>query len=271
MIRTIEKISRIDTQSMLHELHVKIALLNNERDIIDVKLDEAEMLELNSVLKRCLSIGNKRIKNIASLDTIAHVDLTKAEPPAIKKYFEDKFGVQDTFGKIIPTATPFFQGSTIVDTPNYYLDENKSGQMLVYPVFNTNKLNIVNPQIGKQISFNIKWFLKNCKSVVLPSGEIYITGGYNAENDTCSQDNYRIDVLKRSVESKQKMRVGRSSHGICSMDFNIYVCGGKKNDQGLLNSFERYDALEDKWELLPNCEFNTVRPLLVPFTLKNGA
>ena len=74
-----------------------------------------------------------------------------------------------------------------------------------------------------------------------------------------------MNLKSRKAEPKQKMRVGRASHGICCIDFMIYVCGGKKSDQALLSSFERYDALEDKWELLPNCEFNTVRPLLVPF------
>ena len=78
---------------MLHDLKIKMALLKNERDIIDVKLNEAEMLELNGVLKRILSIGNKKVKNLATLDAIANIDLSKAEPKAVRKYFETKFGI----------------------------------------------------------------------------------------------------------------------------------------------------------------------------------
>lgn len=78
---------------MLHDLKMKLALLKNERDVIDVKLNEAEMLELSGVLKRILSIGNKKVKNLATLDAIANIDLAKAEPPVVKKYFETKFGI----------------------------------------------------------------------------------------------------------------------------------------------------------------------------------
>jgi hypothetical protein len=53
---------------------------------------------------------------------------------------------------------------------------------------------------------------------------------YNVENDTCSTDTYKIDFSKKCVEPKQPMRVGRSSHGICSIGFSIFVCGGKKSD-----------------------------------------
>jgi hypothetical protein len=108
MLKTIEKISRIDSQNMLHDLKIKLAMLKNERDIIDVKLDEAEMLELNGVLKKVLSIGNKKVKNLASLDAIASIDLTKAEPAAVKKYFENKFGAKDTFANVISSANPFY-------------------------------------------------------------------------------------------------------------------------------------------------------------------
>lgn len=109
---------------MLHDLKMKLALLKNERDIVDVKLNEAEMLELNGVLKRILSISNKKVKNLASLDAIANIDLTKAEPPQVKKYFENKFGVQDTFAKVISSANPFYQGSDIIDIKDYFMGDN---------------------------------------------------------------------------------------------------------------------------------------------------
>jgi hypothetical protein len=78
--------------------------------------------------------------------------------------------MQDTFGKVISSANPFYQGSKMVDTENYFFEANKSSQVLAYPVFNTIKLKMVNLLLGKQMTIdigNIKGFLKNCKSVVL--------------------------------------------------------------------------------------------------------
>lgn len=45
-------------------------MLKNERDIIDVKLDEGEMVELSGLLKRILSLGNKKVENKASIEAI---------------------------------------------------------------------------------------------------------------------------------------------------------------------------------------------------------
>lgn len=88
----IEKICRIDSSVLLHELKVRLAMLKNERDIIDVKLDELEMLQLTEVLRKVLSIGNKKISNVLTVDAIMNLDVTKAEPPAVRRYFETKFG-----------------------------------------------------------------------------------------------------------------------------------------------------------------------------------
>jgi hypothetical protein len=155
-------------------------MLKNERDIVDVKLNEAEMLELNGVLKRILSIGNKKVKNLATLDAIANIDMAKAEPPVVKKYFENKFGATDTFAKVISSANPFYQGSDMLDIKNSFMGDNEHSQVLTFPVNNTNKLKIVNlknlHESEVEIS-NLKAFMKNGKSVVLPNGEVFVTGG----------------------------------------------------------------------------------------------
>jgi len=165
---------------MLHELKIKLALLKNERDIIDVKLDESEMLQLSEVLKKVLCIGNKKVSNAASIDAIANIDVTKAEPPAVRKYFENKFGTQDNFIKVINSANQFFSGNGNIEIENYYSGDNKQSKILAFPVISTNKLKIVslvNQKQGTMEIGNIKGFLRNSKSVVLPNGEIFVTGG----------------------------------------------------------------------------------------------
>lgn len=165
---------------LLHELKLQLALLKNERDIIDVKLDESEMLQLSEVLKKVLCIGNKKVSNSASIDAIANIDVTKAEPPAVRRYFENKFGAQDNFIKVINSANQFFTGNASVESGNYFAGQNKQSKILAFPVINTNKLKIVSLVSQKQGTMdigNIKGFLRNCKSVVLPNGEIFVTGG----------------------------------------------------------------------------------------------
>lgn len=62
------------------------------------------------------------------------------------------------------------------------------------------------------------------------------------------------------------MNFERASHGICVFKGLIYVCGGKKSDSSLMDTFEVYYPESDEWVLLPPCEFPTVRTLLVGFT-----
>jgi len=78
----------------------------------------------------------------------------------------------------------------------------------------------------------------------------------------------RINLETAKAEQKSPMRVARGSHGICCIGFMIYVCSGKKSDQNLISSFERYDVLEDKWEMLQECQHASVRSLLIPFEKK---
>ena len=140
----------------------------------------------------------------------------------------------------------------------------------------TKKLKIVSfnkPNEPRQFEVemaNLTKFAVNSKTAVLPSGEIYITGGYNKETNQCSSEVFRMNIDERKAVPRANMRIGRCSHGICVIDFNIYVCGGKRNDRVILDSFEKYDAIENKWEILESCEYSTVRPLLMNFTSKRG-
>lgn len=65
------------------------------------------------------------------------------------------------------------------------------------------------------------------------------------------------------------MNVGRSSHGICVYNNRVYVCGGKRSDRDLLNSFEVYYPDTDEWIELSPCEHSCVRCLLVGFTTQD--
>ena len=61
------------------------------------------------------------------------------------------------------------------------------------------------------------------------------------------------------------MVVPRASHGICSMNSVLYVCGGVGDNNALLNSFEKYDPVYNTWARLPNCPTATKFSLLIAF------
>jgi hypothetical protein len=143
IVPAIEKISRIDSSVLLHELKVRLAMLKSERDIIDVKLDESEMVQLTEVLRKVLSIGNKKVSNSSTIDAIANIDVTKAEPTAVRRYFENKFGAQDNFFKVINSANNHYIKNTKVEAGNYFAAENSQSRILAFPVVNTNAIKIV--------------------------------------------------------------------------------------------------------------------------------
>lgn len=54
-------------------------MLKNERDIIDVVLDEGEMVELSGVLKKILSLGNRKIENKSSIEAAVNIILNNKD------------------------------------------------------------------------------------------------------------------------------------------------------------------------------------------------
>lgn len=133
---------------------------------------------------------------------------------------------------------------------------------------NQNKKSITNL---KDIKFNgFENFLKNSKSITMPNGDVYVTGGYRDDADFSIRDVLKIDIRQKKIEKMSSMKIGRSSHGICAFGGAIYVCGGKKNGIDLLTSFEVYYPQDNEWIELHNCNNAVVRCLLVGFTQAGG-
>lgn len=69
----------------------------------------------------------------------------------------------------------------MIDIKNYFMGDNNHSQILTFPVNNTNKLKLVNLKNFHESVIeitNLKAFMRNSKSVVLPNGEVFVTGGY---------------------------------------------------------------------------------------------
>lgn len=113
------------------------------------------------------------------------------------------------------------------------------------------------------------FFLYNSKSITLPNGDIYVTGGYKKSQNKSFPHNYKIDLKEKKAIKKASMNEGRSSHGICTYNKKIYVCGGKDSQSKLLKSFEVYYPETDKWVKLSDSFQHCVRCLLVGFTTRD--
>jgi hypothetical protein len=77
----------------------------------------------------------------------------------------------------------------------------------------------------KSVNFNSKQLMP-CffKSIITPTGEIYLTGG--SEDEKRYRDIYKFNYDKISLELVCKMNTDRSSHSICYLANCIYLIGG---------------------------------------------
>jgi hypothetical protein len=80
---------------------------------------------------------------------------------------------------------------------DYFMKENNQSTILAFTVHNTNKLKMLNIKTQVQSILeisNIKQFTRNSKCIVLPNGEVFVSGGINDESGICIQDNFRINI-----------------------------------------------------------------------------
>lgn len=79
----------------------------------------------------------------------------------------------------------------------------------------------------------------NHRSIITPTGEIFLTGGAEVKNEKFHIVNYcyKLNYKLASLESISSMLHPRSNHGIAFSDRFIYVAGGTSNQDSL--SFDK--------------------------------
>lgn len=94
------------------------------------------------------------------------------------------------------------------------------------------------------------------RSIITPFGEIYLTGGIDA-NKRVTNATYYLNQETRRLELVGLMSVARCKHGICYSYDNIFVVGGcGNNDENIsLDSCERYDIKANQWKKLASCKY----------------
>lgn len=97
---------------------------------------------------------------------------------------------------------------------------------------------------------------------------LYILGG-NSASPLSSFDKYSYERHSLNYQKMPAMSKERDELGSClGFDGHIYAAGGVNSNNGVMNSFERFNFNKMKWETLPNMRFQ--RRSFVLLALPNG-
>ena len=69
----------------------------------------------------------------------------------------------------------------------------------------------------------------NHQSIIIPNGEIYLTGGKDSSTNKKRNEIFKYDSNYKALIKVASMAVARSSHSICYMSGAIYLVGGLSN------------------------------------------
>lgn len=68
------------------------------------------------------------------------------------------------------------------------------------------------------------------KSIITPSGEIYLIGGVDGRNNQKRSGIFIFNPERSSLEPVTDIAIARSSHAVCYMNGSIYIIGGFKQN-----------------------------------------
>lgn len=107
------------------------------------------------------------------------------------------------------------------------------------------------------------------KLIQVNKTDVFIIGGNN-ENQWIGYGRpiYKKQVFKfnlktLSVQKMKSMPKRKQAFGICCICNYIYVAGGLKNSDEMVDSCERYDILNDSWEAIVSLPFAAFSHTLV--------
>ena len=144
-----------------------------------------------------------------------------------------------------------------ISTANYFADECKH-KILHFFQDNTKLLRIIDVEslynsvskschifdIPLNISFEIPaWH----KSLITPSGDIYLIGGVNTNEGNKELKNvYKFDYDELTLIEYPSILKERYGHELCYYNDSIYILGGSNDFHGMMVHCEKYDLLEKK-------------------------
>jgi hypothetical protein len=100
-------------------------------------------------------------------------------------------------------------------------------------------------KIDLSINFKIpRWH----RSIMTPSGDIYLTGGVSVdETEKKLRNCFFFDFGRYTLIPTAQMNFARSGHGICYLKDFIYVAGGFGENNEFTESCEKYSIQNNEW------------------------
>lgn len=164
-----------------------------------------------------------------------------------------------------------------------YFDENCQRRYIHFFQDNSKKIHIFDllglesgnflehHEIDLDISFKIPMWHR---SLITPSGDIYLTGGCESERtDVNLRTAYIFNYQTYSLDEIRPMNTGRNSHGICYFQGSIFVVGGCTDNEGYSAKCEALDIsngsnLAKAWRKIADLNYPANAPCLANFNDK---
>ena len=174
----------------------------------------------------------------------------------------------DWVSLIGPTENPYDQLKKIRLTLENYYNPQYENYLARIDSFNEQLvLYNISSQNEEKVCLSTESEIPSNHGLLLtPSLDILIVGGQYKDgrisNDLyyCSPMNTNPDYEGADLPliKKSNMNIHRIQHSLCFIENTLFCLGGKNNEKNKLNSCEKYNILEDKWEMIASMNYERV-------------
>jgi len=203
-LSSIQKIIRIDQSDYIKDIKLKLSKLINERNAIDVDLDESEMMELLKALKKIVSLEHKKVAS-PGVDQVLNQEIAPLVEKNTSNYFHKKFYAQENRGGVEELGRQAVlgirqgngaqvgrggdsgagQGKLLIDRSDFY-DLSVQARVFSHYCVKTKELTVVelddtaNPHVTER-KISARAFKIDSRSAhtQLKNGSVVFTGGWD--------------------------------------------------------------------------------------------
>jgi len=230
---------RTNLEEAVKELQQEKAKLNGEIDKLNTRFlatkKSVEMLEEENKRKQ------EQLEVLSSLITEKKEDIKRGR---------DGDGIKQEAAKKPESSkeVSYKEVKAVFDSTMLYIFDQKLTTLFLYHLVQKTvyKFNVIEYKIAS-----------NCGCVQI-GDSFFVSGGFDTFNVQFSKRLLKLNLMeeekqKLSAQWKKDMSVGKSQHKLVMLDLRyFYSLGGKSKEKKFLNTCERYDRNEDKWEPAPN-------------------
>lgn len=178
---------------------------------------------------------------------------------SINPLFSMENSLNDWVSLIGPTENPYDQLKKIRLSLDDYFGTQFENYLVRIDSFNEQLIlyNISTHNQEKVCLATEKEIPNNHEIIVTPSLDILIVGGKFKTGEISNDLFYCSPMSSTDYEGndlpliqKSNMNVSRLGHSLCFVDGTLFCFGGRNSEGNRINSCEKYEILEDKWEMI---------------------